>query len=70
MNVMVQENYYPHPSDKALEYFQEFMWEKLILCLVGVYVKHFHFDVQLFLTEQDSLFECLQPGVVILFVIL
>jgi hypothetical protein len=35
--------------------------------LGGVQVKHFHFDVQLFLTEQDSLFVHLQPGIEILF---
>ena len=41
---MVKENYFPHPSDKALEYFQESGQEKLNLYLVGVYVKHFHFE--------------------------
>jgi len=66
--MMVQKNHYPHPYDKVLEYFQEFEWEQLILCLVEVHVKHFHFDVQLFLTKQDSLFVHLQPGIVILFV--
>ena len=66
--VMVQENHYPHTYDKAMEHFQEFELEELILCLVGVHVKYFQFDVELFLTKQDSLFVHLQPGVVILFV--
>ena len=34
---------------------QEFVLEQLILGLVRVYVKHLHFDVELFLTEQDFL---------------
>jgi len=50
---MVQENHYSHTYDKAMEHFQEFELEELILCLVGVHVKHFHFDVELFLTKQD-----------------
>jgi hypothetical protein len=33
-------------------------------------VKHFEFGFELFLTEQDYLFVHLQPGIVILFVIL
>jgi hypothetical protein len=33
-HVMVQENHYPHPYDKALEHFEEFGLEQLILCLV------------------------------------
>ena len=45
-------NHYPHPFDKALEHFQEFVLEKLSLFLVGMHVKHFHFDVEVFLTKQ------------------
>ena len=31
-------------------------------------MKHFHFDVELFLTKQDSLLVHLRSGIVILFV--
>ena len=45
---MVKDNYYPHPYNEALEHFQEFGLDKLSFCLVGVHVRHFHFDVELF----------------------
>ena len=35
--------------------FQEFVLEQLVLFLVMVYVKHFHIDVELFLTKQKFL---------------
>ena len=65
---MVQENHYPHTYDKAMEHFQEFELEELILCLVGG-AREALPDVELFLTKQDFLFVHLQPGIVIFFVI-
>jgi hypothetical protein len=59
---MVRENHYPHPCNKTLEHFQEF---GLGAINPSLGVKHFHFDVRLFLTRQDSLFVQLQPGIVI-----
>ena len=50
-----------------MEHFQEFVLEQLTFCLMGAHVRHFHFDVKLFLIEQNSLFVHLQPGIMVLF---
>ena len=33
---------------------------------MGLHARHFHFDVKLFLIEQDFLFVHLQPGIMVL----